>query len=566
MDKVFQNDSCVGSLGVIGYRFKESRMQVTCEHCSAEYDLDPGEITGRGVRITCPSCAHVFIVYQQETPQESSGNDGIDIEIDLDDKGELDIDIDFDAMFDEVLSGVEETPSENKPEDSPSTIPVEVAMQKDEEQDDFFSPEPSSVQDNHKNQSGGAVNEPSHSSVQESVGTSDDTAQGIDVITDEQVASLDVHSLNFASVGIKSWKVKKSIGLMFEYSDYKTFQKSRNDGRISEADQISPDGENWVSMAEIADFEAYFCRTYLEFKKKGFTPEKKEVKERVIQPLGGTNELASALAAAQAEVEQANSSPKVASRRGTQGQGKRSQRNKTKSGSGASTSNNKSSSGLVLNLLIGIAVVGGVWYLFSGSSNQATSTSVTETSTNLDSKAVTAKQDDDAELEKLRAELQKSAAQIEAQQEPEPEPSAEEEPQLMVKVPDEVLAQQRALAEGKVASVPKPKQVDHVKAGQQALQAGQWSGAITSFQQAYRNNPKPEYLSSIGFAQFKMGQFSPAKQTLKEAIKKGSVSANKWLGYLLRDEGDIAGSNQYLNQYLQNNPSDAAEVKRRMMQ
>ena len=45
-------------------------MQVACDHCGAEYDLDKSEITGRGVRITCPSCSHVFVVYQ--TKEEES--------------------------------------------------------------------------------------------------------------------------------------------------------------------------------------------------------------------------------------------------------------------------------------------------------------------------------------------------------------------------------------------------------------------------------------------------------------------------------------------------------------
>ena len=52
-------------------------MQVACEHCGTEYSLDKENITGRGVRITCPSCSHVFTVYK---PQEEIE---IDLEIDL---------------------------------------------------------------------------------------------------------------------------------------------------------------------------------------------------------------------------------------------------------------------------------------------------------------------------------------------------------------------------------------------------------------------------------------------------------------------------------------------------
>ncbi len=48
-------------------------MIVTCERCSARYKLDDSKIKGRGARITCPKCQHVFVVYnkaQDEQPAE----------------------------------------------------------------------------------------------------------------------------------------------------------------------------------------------------------------------------------------------------------------------------------------------------------------------------------------------------------------------------------------------------------------------------------------------------------------------------------------------------------------
>ena len=154
---------------------------------------------------------------------------------------------------------------------------------------------------------------------------------------------------------------------------------------------------------------------------------------------------------------------------------------------------------------------------------------------------------------------------MEEQQAPEPEPSSEEEPQLIAKVPEEILAQQRAMQEGQNPA-PVQKKIDHALEGKKALNAKQWSVAIESFNKAYLTDPNPEYLSSVGFAQFKSGQMGPAKKSLKMAVSKGSVSANKWLGYIMREEGDVAGSNQYFNQYLQSNPSDASLIRQEMMQ
>ena len=54
---------CDGSLTRLE-RNSMSSMVVTCEHCGARYRLDQERIQGRGARITCPRCRHVFVVYQ----------------------------------------------------------------------------------------------------------------------------------------------------------------------------------------------------------------------------------------------------------------------------------------------------------------------------------------------------------------------------------------------------------------------------------------------------------------------------------------------------------------------
>ena len=251
-------------------------MQVACDHCGAEYDLDESEITGRGVRITCPTCSHVFVVYQPKKEESFE----IEVDLQLDDNGELSMDLD--EMLDSMMADVEA---------SDETAVQESVVESSSKMTD--------------------ISETSIQNTDSSKGVEDESATSVEdesanEITSEQVSALNVHDLNFASVGIKSWKVKKPIGLMFEYSDYKTFQKSLNDGRISSGDQISPDGKTWTQMSESEDFERYFCQTYLEFEQNESVEEIKQVKERVISAVGGTNELASALAAAQAEVEQAN--------------------------------------------------------------------------------------------------------------------------------------------------------------------------------------------------------------------------------------------------------------------
>ena len=56
-------------------------MIVTCERCSARYKLDDSKIKGRGARITCPKCQHVFVVYNkaaESQPEEPDPEDPSD--------------------------------------------------------------------------------------------------------------------------------------------------------------------------------------------------------------------------------------------------------------------------------------------------------------------------------------------------------------------------------------------------------------------------------------------------------------------------------------------------------
>ena len=415
-------------------------MQVACDHCGAKYDLDESEITGRGVRITCPSCSHVFVVYQ--TKKEESFE--LEVDLELDDNGELSMDLD--GMLESLIADIDEdgegekSETKSSDENSPdSGAPAQNALDTETAAEVVDS---STEETPESDEGSSAQTEESSTEVSEKTPE----------ITNDQIAALDVNSLNFASVGIKSWKVKKPIGLMFEYSDYKTFNKSLNDGRISSGDQISPDGKSWTPMSEIEDFEYFFCKVYLEFEQNEGVEEVKRVKEKVIPSLGGTNELASALAAAQAEVEQANrpqSSRKSSPKRPTR-----------KPQSKRAPEPAKSSSGLLLNVGIGLAVVVGVWALFGrGEAPPPVPAQQAQVVKPVDQAANASAEDDS--LKALREELRRNAAKLEEQNAPEPEPSAEE-PQLIAKVPDEIPAQQQALKAGQaVPSALKKKTVNH---------------------------------------------------------------------------------------------------------
>ncbi len=74
--------------------------------------------------------------------------------------------------------------------------------------------------------------------------------------------ALDVHKLDYRSVGIQSWKVKVAIGLVYDFSDYRTLQKYIKEGRVTTTDNLSHDGTNWTEISTIPNLEQHFIDVY----------------------------------------------------------------------------------------------------------------------------------------------------------------------------------------------------------------------------------------------------------------------------------------------------------------
>lgn len=578
-------------------------MQVACEHCGSEYTMDENSITGRGVRITCPNCSHVFTVYKvQLSPQSTSQQADemtIDIGMDLDELIDDEMDIDLDSL----LSSFDET---NTKQSTPNTHPVRATMEKttdiskeiensvsvgissssvsqdmvDEDIDieidldldldlgDSVAPTPKQVDVVAEK----PASVPSVSTVSTPIETAIDNQEelGVEIgdeppqITEERVDALDASSLNFQEVGIKKWQVKNAIGIVFDFSDYKTFAKSFKDGRIGDNDGLSHNGVDWVPIKKIDNLEKYFCRVYLEYSYSKTKVEEapKVVKERVIQKIGGMNDLASVLAEAQAEVEQTekhNSKIQQKQRKNTNNSNKKKPEQKGAPSTVTNTPAPQGNSSLLINVLVALVVLGGGWYFFSGSK---------ETPPVQDTKPVTTQPTANAdEMENIRKSLQEEIKSTANQlQEDNPQPETQEEPQetqYIVKIPDEVLRQQ---AEKNGEPTAKVAKVDYAADGNKALQQQKWKEAEVAFKKAYDDKKDPAYLERQGFALYKMGKGSDAKKILRDATGKGVVVANKWLGYIAHEEGDESGANKYWTAYLQSNPSDASMIRKMMEQ
>jgi predicted Zn finger-like uncharacterized protein len=78
----------------------------------------------------------------------------------------------------------------------------------------------------------------------------------------EALPPLEVHKLDFRSVGIRSWKVKVAIGLVYDFSDYRTLQKYIKDGRVTMTDNLSHDGKTWAEVGSFPDLAQHFIEVY----------------------------------------------------------------------------------------------------------------------------------------------------------------------------------------------------------------------------------------------------------------------------------------------------------------
>jgi len=163
-------------------------MIVACEHCGARYKLDESRIAGRGAKVTCPKCRHVFVVFKDAPAVDA-------------------------AVDPEPPTAVAGAPG-------PLGAPLPASPTP--------APAPTEV-----------------------------------VVDAPPPPGPDVHSLEFRKVGIASWKVKVKIGLVYDFSDFKTLKKYIAEGRVTPADLLSHDGKAWTPIGEIPDLERHFVDVYL---------------------------------------------------------------------------------------------------------------------------------------------------------------------------------------------------------------------------------------------------------------------------------------------------------------
>jgi predicted Zn finger-like uncharacterized protein len=149
-----------------------------------------------------------------------------------------------------------------------------------------------------------------------------------------------------------------------------------------------------------------------------------------------------------------------------------------------------------------------------------------------------------------------------------------EEDQLIVRVPD-------AFKKGAVGTIPtgRPPDApgyqterdvtqralsaqDHFAMGQAAVRAQRWVEASGAFKSALELAPSnAAFRARLGFSLYKQGDLEGAETELRKAASAGAVSAGKYLGHMAREQGDIAGANSHYQAYLRSDPADAKAIE-----
>lgn len=434
----------------------------------------------------------------------------------------------------------------------------------------------------------------------------------------------DVHSLDFRKVGIASWKVKVRIGLIYDFSDYKTLRKYIQDGRVTAADTLSHDGKTWTPIGDIPDLERYFIEVYEKAEARKDADER--ARPSSDNPFGdesptnvvGMSDVAAgnlAFNLAQSEPELIQSGPNAGRsatatlpprsspvggsrtlpgldepRRGPRtpppsGSSSRTlpglddprksgPRTLPPSGPGRAVAPGQARPPLsptgVAGVLLVLCALGGWVYLNFFSKSDDPPPPAPAVATPAPSPAQPAEDIREKVREELQKELEQGATDA--------PPIVEREQQLIPVKPKNLGSNpsgalaplqpsgSKASPTASASAAPASAR-DHADVGDDAWRRGDYGGAVAAYKEAVRLEPgSATYQGKLGRAQYKAGDSGGAAVSLSTALRGGYKEASKWLGHIARDQGDVAGAIGHYNDYLKTSPSDAADIQREIDQ
>lgn len=573
-------------------------MIVTCESCQSKYKLDDSKITGRGARITCPSCKHVFVVYKQAAapPPPAAPAPAPAAAA---------------SAFGSAWSNPAPPPRAPAPpppaepawdEEEPTrigmaSVPKPAYLPGGGRSPAMANARPASVPPTPPaappaNGSAYEVRR-SHPTLALPVAEDGPTVHAPPppptsaVTVSPAEAAARAATLDFRQVGVAMWKAKVKIGLVYDFPDIKTLRKYIQDGRVTSEDQISHDGREWKKISEIPDLDVFFVDTFERLQRARATaPPEPGPSPRVPTPAATDGERKavtdSQLFRDPFEELKSKQRERVAAKRGT-GQGPAAGKAAAeKSGAGRQVL-------LVGLLLVAVAAVAGAaWWYYGRTPVPVASTAPTPRVT---SPAAS------AEAEKTREEIRRKLEDRLSSA-----PEATPPPELPPSNPNAILGPDgqelipigppgSRVPTGATPVIPKDagatttaaspiakstgtpinqtdaRASDHEQIGDASARSGDWAGAVRAYSNAVSLDPNNgKLLYKLGNAQYKSGDLDGAASTLRKAASAGQRDAYKLLGAIAEQQGDVAGAMSAYQQYVATNPRDAAEIEAKIKQ
>lgn len=500
-------------------------MIVTCESCKSRYKLDDSKITGRGAKITCPRCKHVFVVYSRplDAPAEApkpAGPAAPPPDWDEDEPTRIAGD-----------KGAHEAALPARPAPPPPREPVEERAK----------------------------------------------ASAADVAA--RAATLD-----FRKVGVTTWKVKVKIGLIYDFSDIKTLRKYIQDGRVTPADVISWDGKAWKPIGEIPDLDAFFVDTW-----DMLAARKAEEAPAPAAPAPSAPAEAPAPEAAKAGPISSPGTPSPFKDPFEEMKRQQREKAAPRRAPATPASEEKGPSGtrtgVYVTIVLALAVLGGgAWWMSQRAAPPVAPgpSTVAPAPSPAPAPAPTSAGQPGGEAirDKINREIEESLQRGAANAPSEPAVPADGgrvpvrrdgPPAGATGVPpDAVPVRPRGT---RASSAPQQQTqrdqtaADHEAVGDDAAAGGDWATAAAAYGKAASLDPQNgKVQEKLGKAQYNAGDVTSAQPTLKKAASLGSREAPKYLGHIAREQGDVPGANSWYEEYLKGDPPDAADIRAVMQQ
>lgn len=504
-------------------------MVITCPSCSARYRLNPDKIKGRGAKITCPKCEHVFVVFSDSDaeaprpaapsapprPEPPPAERRLDTTSGAFQAVGLDAD-DVSASTTGNIRVVAPGPRKTRRVRAMSRENIPVTQQ-----------------------IGGA--EPAEAS----------EGPSQEVSIPEMAEPRSASDLDFRSVGISTWKVKVSIGLIYDFSDISTLKKYLADKKVTEDDLISHNAKDWTRIGDIGDLDQHFIETWKLAKAAGASAKPKKEKKAASPTSTGSH---NAVATGSYSTSTGNFAAQPSTRTGShRTAGAATQRSGGKGRSKAPPPEEKNNNKLIAIAAAALLLLGGGWFFLNGQSDDAPAPSAAATTTE------TSPELEASETERIqqaiRDKLEKERREIEAREEEERSKEVVEEEEIPIQDrrdlvpvrPDQQVTPANQPDRRKMQKIqrrPPPTQrqpaqsgaaqtatksanyATYLKVARSKLNGGNATKALEAFDKAIDANPKcRECYEGRAEAKKKLGDSAGAASDLAKAAAVGGGSA-----------------------------------------